>query len=485
MNRASRSIPNYLIRLLPPLAMHNRLPYAVEVKVPTITYEVRIEAGEKTNIYFLNLLKMHKICVEVPIYLGIPWMGSFNLTADLEEKTVAMATEYDTEGGNKQLGLSLHVDRTETCDVFLHAPYWIINKTGLPLQIRASLSDVVYEAQGEEPLLFCYKKHRRRCVRLRAYHSSWSSAFSLDTVGCTGLVVCKDRERKRRYRILLNVTLSKLCPNLTHIVTLLPNFLVVNDTRKHLRFMEENERADLWIDLAPGQCVPFWPDTDSMRMYVKFRDSKLVSQHFHITHVHQTVLRMDKGAGLCVDVSGGGEQPFTVTFRCYRVGDAPVRVDNLCEDLFLKIHQQDLGQVALLSPYQSMLYTWDDPSKERLLLWNVYNKKSKGFVAEFWKDGYGQERVSFHTVKQPCMVTSTPIVTAKLSASLKRMSPKSPVQEGSSSSDDTESDEQKPQQLKKTRKDKVTVYWVSYLEGFQRVLLFTQDERIAYQARNN
>jgi hypothetical protein len=42
-------------------------------------------------------------------------------------------------------------------------------------------------------------------------------------------------------------------------------------------------------------------------------------------------------------------------------------------------------QVALLSPYQSMLYTWDDPSKERLLLWNVYNKKSKGFVAEFWK----------------------------------------------------------------------------------------------------
>jgi hypothetical protein len=47
-----------------------------------------------------------------------------------------------------------------------------------------------------------------------------------------------------------------------------------------------------------------------------------------------------------VDVSGGGEQPFTVTFRCYRVGDAPVRVDNLCEDLFLKIHQQDLGQVC-------------------------------------------------------------------------------------------------------------------------------------------
>lgn len=72
----------------------------------------------------------------MPLYLGIPWTGSFNLTADLEEKTVTMATEYETEGGNKQLGLNLKVERNETCDVFLHAPYWIINKTGLPLQIK-------------------------------------------------------------------------------------------------------------------------------------------------------------------------------------------------------------------------------------------------------------------------------------------------------------------------------------------------------------
>ena len=48
-----------------------------------------------------------------------------------------------------------------------------------------------------------------------------------------------------------------------------------------------------------------------------------------------------------MQVTGGGETPFCVSFRNYMVGDAPVRVDNLCEDLFLKIHQQDLGQVCL------------------------------------------------------------------------------------------------------------------------------------------
>ena len=133
-----RSIPNYTLRLLPPLQFHNGLPFAVELKVPAIRWEQRVEAGDKVSQYFLNLAKMHRVTVEVPAYLGLAWTGSFNLTPDLEEKTLAMATEQDTEGGNKQLSVTVRVDRSAICDVYLHAPYWIINKTGLPLQLRVS-----------------------------------------------------------------------------------------------------------------------------------------------------------------------------------------------------------------------------------------------------------------------------------------------------------------------------------------------------------
>lgn len=90
---------------------------------------------------------------------------------------------------------------------------------------------------------------------------------------------------------------------------------------------------------------------------------------------------------ICVEVTGGTDRPFTITFKPYTVGDSPVRIDNLCDDLFLKLHQADSGQVALLSPYQSMLYTWDDPAKERKLMWNIYNNKGKGFDAAFNQDG--------------------------------------------------------------------------------------------------
>lgn len=90
---------------------------------------------------------------------------------------------------------------------------------------------------------------------------------------------------------------------------------------------------------------------------------------------------------ICVEVTGGTDRPFVITFKSYAIGDCPVRIDNLCDDLFLKLHQVDSGQVALLSPHQSIFYTWDDPAKERKLMWNIYNNKGKGFVADFGLDG--------------------------------------------------------------------------------------------------
>ena len=43
------------------------------------------------------------------------------------------------------------------------------------------------------------------------------------------------------------------------------------------------------------QCVPFWPVTEAKKLFVKFKESNVCSQHFRISHSHSTVLRMDKG----------------------------------------------------------------------------------------------------------------------------------------------------------------------------------------------
>lgn len=51
--------------------------------------------------------------------------------------------------------------------------------------------------------------------------------------------------------------LSHLCPHLTTIVTFLPNFSVVNSSNRSLRFMEDNQEADLWTDILQGQVIFF------------------------------------------------------------------------------------------------------------------------------------------------------------------------------------------------------------------------------------
>lgn len=92
-------------------------------------------------------------------------------------------------------------------------------------------------------------------------------------------------------------------------------------------------------------------------------------------------------AALCVSVTGGKTAPFEITFYEYSPGDAPVLIKNYCKDLFLKILQQGQGQVTLVNPCNSLLYTWDDPLKPRLLVWNIYNNKGPGFLIDIQKDG--------------------------------------------------------------------------------------------------
>lgn len=128
-------MPNYTLRVVPPVIIYNFLPFAIELNFSNFKHH--IEASEKVDMYMLNLThKVLKTNLFVPSYLGISWSGSFNLRKDINEKTVNMSTEHDTDGGNKHLKIAIKVTNEDSCRIFIHSPYWIVNKTGLPLQLR-------------------------------------------------------------------------------------------------------------------------------------------------------------------------------------------------------------------------------------------------------------------------------------------------------------------------------------------------------------
>lgn len=463
----SMLVPNCTLHVVPPIVIHNALPYPIQLYIKDTPGEIKVDEGDSLPIFSVAPNEVEEVFIEVPYYLGSSWKGRMELSANMEDaKTIPMQPQQcQPERMHRQLSISTQLSSEQSLEVFFYAPYWVINKTGLPLQIRGSSSDVIYDssASSEELLLFRFKKRKHKKAKIRVYNSSWSSSFCLDTVGNNGVVVCKDKERNKKYRFFLKILLSRM--GISKIISITPFFLVVNNTEHYFRFMEENEAADLWFDIGPRQCLPFWPDTDNMRMYIRFKDSSVTSQHFCFKEPRNTVLRMDSGSAVCVEVSGGIDSPMKISLFPYHAGDAPVRVENLCEDLFLKIHQKSLGQVTLLSPYQSVLYTWDDPTIERTLMWNLYNRKKPGFKAHIERDGIGKEKVSFRSLR--------PTVAKGKKA-------KSSMDQSSSDDDSGSENGTLP---KKTRKDIVVVYWTSFLDHHQRVLLFTQDERVWRHSR--
>ncbi|XP_070527175.1 intermembrane lipid transfer protein VPS13A isoform X2 [Cardiocondyla obscurior] len=473
-------VPNYLINIVPPITFNNQLPFVIDIGIPGIDYEVKLEPGEKINMHSLNYSNNVQFTFKVHNYLGASWMGAIKLNMNLERKFVLMSTDSESEL-TKPFLLCLELCKILSWNVIIQSQYWIINKSGLPLFIQDCHSHITYEMPEEELMVFSQKNNKKSMVRLRAHQSEWSMPFALDGITSMSLIICRDIERGRKYQILTEIESSRLSPIFTKIITFLPYFFICNKTKRALRFMEENEEADLWNDLLPGQEISFWPATESMKMKIKWRNSQLVSQHFDITHMGKTVLRMDNGSAVCVEIEGGVNTPYRIMFRRNVTGDIPVRVDNLCDKLFLKLNQVNLGQVVLLKPFQSLLYTWDDPTRTRELIWNVYsNNNVIGYTAQFERDGCGHEKVSFVTIERRHSASNSSI-TLKSLANMKSWSEDT---SGNVNHVNIAETETKSQTLEHVHQGEAEVFWVSYMEGEQRVLLFTQHESVYLKARS-
>lgn len=230
-NSQAHSIPNYIIHILPPLVLNNFLPYALEVENTSLKQQIKVDPGEKNSVYCLDVTREIKFMLQMK-YDGVMWSGTFNYTPQFEEKIVTLSTE---DNGGKQVLVNVRAERDTSCKIFFYSTHWIVNKTGLPLHIKSSINNIIYETTEENIVLFSFKRHGKQSLNAKVYDSDWSSEFSLDCAETPGLVVCKHHERKRRYSMLLFVKLSEMCPKLTKIVTFVPCFLVVNETSHFLR----------------------------------------------------------------------------------------------------------------------------------------------------------------------------------------------------------------------------------------------------------
>lgn len=73
------SVPNFRIRILPSVIIYNLLPCAFYLKIPSVAFDVRIEAGGKSSLYSADMSVKHPVSIEVSSMFHISNVEDFRI----------------------------------------------------------------------------------------------------------------------------------------------------------------------------------------------------------------------------------------------------------------------------------------------------------------------------------------------------------------------------------------------------------------------
>ncbi|XP_060080495.1 intermembrane lipid transfer protein VPS13A-like [Ylistrum balloti] len=476
----SMTAKSYTLHLSPTVILHNLLPFPIKFLLEGTEGYQTLDRGENSPLTNAGVGRSN-LEIIIPNYMDREWTGRNLLRVDIPDLSLWSFTGFI--GAQKvDMDMGFHCKKASgSMDLSLYSPYWMINKTGQRVLYKASDSEDVIEHHhdNQDAVLFSFKqksfftakkKKNKHTVKsalaepafvvnttlnpeelqdyrkgmewqegkdhgkdkkvkewrqsgkacLKIGDTEWSDKFSLDVVGSSGTVQCKTKTRT--YEVGVNIVLSQ--SGLTKICTFTPYYMLLN-TADHSLLIAEVTSTETWYEVKAKECQPFWPQHTGkeMKMKAKVMGSESATSEFLFNKAHNTLARLDdKYGGVNVDCQVT-ESAMLTTFSSYKDGMATVQIVNHTEAASVTFHQSGSKNTNLLGPGHFMMYTWENSTDKREIVWNCGDKKDvKNTLVE---DGYGWFALSADN----------------------------------------------------------NVYWVSFLDGMQRVLLFTEDLQLATLAQ--
>ncbi|KAG8507019.1 Vacuolar protein sorting-associated protein 13C, partial [Galemys pyrenaicus] len=415
--------PAYIIHLYPSLTLRNLLPYSLRYLLEGTAEVHELAEGSAADILHSRISGeiMELVLIK---YQGKNWSGHFRICDTLPEFFLVCFTSDSTE--MMTLDLSIHVRRIGSQMVLsVFSPYWLINKTSRVLQYRSEDIHVKHPADLRDIILFSFKKKNifsKNKVQLKISTSAWSNSFSLDTVGSYGCVKCPANNME--YLVGVSIKMSSF--NLTRIVTLTPFCTIANKSSLELEVGEIASDGSMptnkWSYIASSECLPFWPENLSGKLCVRVVGHEGSSKPFFYNQQDNgTLLSLeDLNGGILVDVNTA-QHSTVITFSDYHEGSAPALIINHTQWDILTYKQSGSREEVVLLPRQARLFAWADPTGTRKVTWT-----------------YAANTGEHNLLKDECG--------------------------------------QFPYDAN------IQIHWVSFLDGRQRVLLFTDDVALVSKA---
>ncbi|VVC40207.1 Hypothetical protein CINCED_3A023147 [Cinara cedri] len=424
----------YNIHLYPTVILVNALPVNLDCLMQGDSDIKTLAPGEKIN---LPIIEIGYSCLTLQIkYLDKFWDCKCTIEEHPDEFSIWSFTNNedkpDTNANVINFGIRTEFHNGGTHIKTLYCPIWMINKTGRILTYKA-LDDeanmLKHSSNPTEPLMWSFKKkiffaNKKAYVKIDS--GLWSDRFSLDVAGNSGSIMCKTNDIL--YQIGVHIQLTN--NSLTKQVTLTPFYIASNQCPFSIDVQEADKVQQPWIKVEPNSCMPFWPQniTDKHTLsdkvfVVRIAGTSDASTPLPYFKSRSDLIRLrNKYSALQVDtqMTEGGTY---ITFSPYMEGMAPALIINHTEN-YLKFIEHDLSEyldeIKILPPRHKMFFSWSTPTDHPIIYWNMMQNQ-----ADLRKDGVGVFN----------------------------------------------------------QDDGIKVYWVSFLDGMQRILMFTVDANIAEECQ--
>ncbi|XP_045493787.1 vacuolar protein sorting-associated protein 13 [Colias croceus] len=407
-NRHTFASSCYDIVLKPAVKMQNCLPVDIVVSQLGLKRTQLFKPGE---MFHLSHLAPNRASIVVMIqnYLDKCWVCTKNLPEEDAELSVWTFESHDSPAV-MLLELGLHsADLEGTQLLSLYCPFWMLNKTGFTLCYRKSkkpekdsstpnknvdeTGNVIFHPKDyKEPIMFSFRAKNffgKKKAAIRIEFGEWSDKFSLDVPGSSGVVICKNEGRTYQVAVTNQLTFNSL----TKMVIFTPFFLIINECPFAIQYQEFHRSADPWKEVEQNSSSPLWPavEKEDKLLLLRVSGSKEHAAPFLYTEQHCVCLKLNNeygGLHVEVQLSEGGTY---ITVRQYRDGHAPALLVN-CTDHTLTVYEKENVNVRKIPSMNRMLYTWDNPAGPRTLIFEGYKKKE--IENDLRKDGIGDFMIS-------------------------------------------------------------------------------------------
>lgn len=389
--RSMRALPAHQIIFLPTVQVINLLPFEMKFRLKNGS-ENTIKAGETSFLKYVDTSKECSLYFSMdnyprsnPLILTPGSNTDFNLRLELFDKK------------DRPLYLlalvNLSQNSTFALSVTIVAPYWFVNRTGLPIIIKQESAEKEASGQFEEheiarsisPLLFSFYENEfsLTCV-MRLGKTYGRARFCNSFYLHKGTIVRKlrissndTRRPDKVYEVGIEIRNGKGRYRDSTIITLSPRYQIENSSSHNLEISQkfaihsrENSKESLVSVPSKSNVAFHWPRSDQDRLLcirsMSIKDCNWsggfavhINSSFHIN------LRDSQGRShfLRLEILGQGATTFII-FSDPGNLPPPIRVDNFSEVPieFYQTNSMHTWMKTTLKPKSSIPYSWDEPT---------------------------------------------------------------------------------------------------------------------------